>query len=174
MAMACRLKTPAKVLFARIKTRHQSREESMASSWESCRQPSREEGKAPSNYSAAKVAHCCCLCFLQPCESILSWPTIKGNPGRQVGATRKTHLVARCWYACFPSLFNKKWLESLQEILCYTILESGYIIVKYRLPAGTQATVYIYLILLFVSAPECRDIETALYDRTSVRTYVRL
>ena len=25
----------------------------------------------------------------------------------------------------------------------------------------------------FVSAPECRDIETALYDRTSVRAYVR-
>jgi len=27
---------------------------------------------------------------------------------------------------------------------------------------------------LFVSAPECRDIETALYDRTCVRPYVRL
>ena len=26
---------------------------------------------------------------------------------------------------------------------------------------------------VFVSAPECRDIETALYDRTSVRAYVR-
>ena len=26
---------------------------------------------------------------------------------------------------------------------------------------------------IFVSAPECRDIETALYDRTSVRAYVR-
>ena len=26
--------------------------------------------------------------------------------------------------------------------------------------------------LVFVSAPECRDIETALYDRTSVRPYV--
>jgi len=89
LEMACRSKSPAKALSARIKTRH------------------------------------------------------------QVGATRKTHLVARCWYACFPSLFNTKWLESLQEILCYTILGSGYIIVKYRLPAGTQATVYIYLIMLF-------------------------
>jgi len=28
--------------------------------------------------------------------------------------------------------------------------------------------------LIFVSALECRDIETALYDRTSVRTYERL
>ena len=28
-------------------------------------------------------------------------------------------------------------------------------------------------ICLFVSAPECRDIETVLYDRTSVHTYVR-
>ena len=27
---------------------------------------------------------------------------------------------------------------------------------------------------IFVLAPECRDIETALYDRTSVRLYVRL
>jgi len=29
-----------------------------------------------------------------------------------------------------------------------------------------------HCILFFVSAPECRDIETALYDLTSVRTYV--
>ena len=49
----------------------------------------------------------------------------------------------------FSIVINTKWLESLQEVLYYTILGSGYIIVKYRLPAGTEATVYIYLIMLF-------------------------
>ena len=32
--------------------------------------------------------------------------------------------------------------------------------------------IHILNCFIFVSAPECRDIETALYDRTSVRTYV--
>ena len=93
--MACRSKTPAKALSSRIQTRHQSREESMESSRESCRQSSREEGKVPSNYSAAEVGHCCCLCF--------------------PAAMRKYIELANQ----FSIVINTKWLESLQEVLYY-------------------------------------------------------
>jgi len=155
--MACRSKTPAKALSDRIKTRHQLREESMESSRESCRQSSREEGKAPSiNYSAAKVAHYCCLCFSAAMRKYIELANQKRKPRKTSRSDKEDPLGGQMLVCTFSvvgvhlfhrSLINTKWLESLQEILSYTILESGYIIVKYRPPVGTGATAYIYLML---------------------------
>ena len=147
--MACRSKNPAKALSSRIQTRHQSREESMESSRESCRQPSREEGKAPSNYSAAEVGHGCCLCFPAAMRKYIELANQKRKPRKTSRSDKEDPLCGQMLVCMFSIVFNTKWLESLQEILYYTILGSGYIIVKYRLPAGTEATVYIYLIMLF-------------------------
>jgi len=96
----------------------------MASSRESCRQPSREEGKAPSNYSAAKASHCCCLCFPAAMQKYIELANQKRKPKKTNRSNKEDPLGGQMLISIGRMVYDSRLQRGVQD-RSFTVAHQG-------------------------------------------------